>query len=64
MSTAVARDPRSEDSDERPLTREQLAVALAIDAFGIRAWRLAAPVSKAERRTPQEHRRALVRRRG
>jgi hypothetical protein len=62
MAPAVPRDPRSEDSDEKPLTREQFAVALAIDAFGIRAWRMGAP-PKSEQRTPGEHR-ALVRRRG
>jgi hypothetical protein len=62
MIPTVAPDPRSKGSDEKPLTREQLAVALAIDAFGIRAWRMGAP-SKSEQRTPGEHR-ALVRRRG
>jgi hypothetical protein len=47
MSTAT----RDVDDRERPLTKDQLAVALAIDAFGIKAWRLGAP---AEQRTPAD----------
>jgi hypothetical protein len=42
------------DDDDRELTKEQLAVALTIDAFGIKAWRLAAPLPRRLRRTPAD----------
>jgi hypothetical protein len=48
---------------ERERARRKFAIDMAIDQFGYRSWRLAAPFPKVEQRTPGEHR-ALVRRRG
>jgi hypothetical protein len=47
MSTAAARDTR----EERSLTREQFAMAIAREEFGYRFYRMAAPLPS---RTPAE----------